>query len=73
MSVTLRKNFKLNPRFNGPYKITQKVGVVAYRLQLLEGVLIHLVFHISLLKKTLGRMQFFLQNCQSWMNLVGLR
>jgi hypothetical protein len=45
---------KLAPRYVGPYKITERCGQVAYRLQLpvqLSGV--HDVFHISQLKKCL--------------------
>ena len=43
---------KLGPRYVGPFEILQKVGQVAYRLQLpasLGGM--HDVFHISRLKK----------------------
>ena len=45
---------KLAPRYVGPYRIIEKVGAVAYRLELpaaLEGV--HDVFHVSHLKKCL--------------------
>jgi hypothetical protein len=49
-SVALRKHFKLNPRFYGLYKILRKIGLVAYKLELPEGVIIHLVFHVSLLE-----------------------
>jgi len=42
---------KLSPKYFGPYSIVAKVGKVAYRLQLLEGVDSHLVFHVSLLKQ----------------------
>ena len=41
---------KLQRRFVGPFKITQKVSRVAYRLQLPENWSMHPVFHISLLK-----------------------
>ena len=45
---------KLAPRYVGPYRIVEKIGAVAYRLELpaaLEGV--HDVFHVSHLKKCL--------------------
>lgn len=43
---------KLSPRYVGPFQITDKVGAVAYRLDLppnLSGI--HNVFHVSTLKK----------------------
>ena len=46
---------KLKPRFYGPYKVIQKVGEVAYEIELLEEIKIHNVFHVSSLKKTLGQ------------------
>ncbi|GJT08193.1 putative reverse transcriptase domain-containing protein [Tanacetum coccineum] len=49
------KKGKLEPRFVGPFKIIEKVGPVAYKLDLpeeLDGV--HDTFHVSNLKKCLA-------------------
>jgi hypothetical protein len=45
---------KLAPRYEGPFRITKRVGVVAYQLDLPQSLsAIHNVFHISQLKKCL--------------------
>ncbi|KAA0043665.1 Transposon Ty3-G Gag-Pol polyprotein [Cucumis melo var. makuwa] len=55
--VTLRRrrNEKLSPWFFGPYKIVEKVGPVAYRLQLPESSKIHPIFYVSQLRKLVGQ------------------
>ncbi|GKC95658.1 putative reverse transcriptase domain-containing protein [Tanacetum coccineum] len=53
--VRFRKEGKLSPRFVGSFEIVEKVGPVAYRLDLpeeLNGV--HDTFHVSNLKKCLA-------------------
>jgi hypothetical protein len=48
------KKGKLSPRFIGPFKIIQKVGEVAYKLELPENMKgVHNVFHVSMLRKHL--------------------
>jgi hypothetical protein len=49
------KKGKLSPRFIVPFEILEKVGVVAYRLALPPNLSsIHLVFHVSMLRKYLS-------------------
>ncbi|WMV09534.1 hypothetical protein MTR67_002919 [Solanum verrucosum] len=49
------KKGKLSPRYIGPYRISKRVGNVAYELELPpELAEVHLFFHISMLKKCLG-------------------
>ncbi|GJU23644.1 hypothetical protein Tco_1156986 [Tanacetum coccineum] len=53
--IRFGKRGKLNPRYIGPFKILSKVGIVAYRLELLEQLSrVHNTFHVSNLKKCLS-------------------
>ncbi|KAK9073457.1 hypothetical protein SSX86_007781 [Deinandra increscens subsp. villosa] len=51
-SVATRSNHKLSKRFYGPYKILERVGKLAYQLDLPAASRIHPVFHVSLLRKS---------------------
>ncbi|XP_022024585.2 uncharacterized protein LOC110924918 [Helianthus annuus] len=53
--IRFRKRGKLSPRFIGPFRITERVGKVAYHLELpdeLSGI--HNTFHVSHLRKCLA-------------------
>ncbi|GJR38270.1 hypothetical protein Tco_1213954 [Tanacetum coccineum] len=50
--VQFGKRGKLNPRYVGPFKVLEKVGEVAYKLELSEELSrVHNTFHVSNLKK----------------------
>ncbi|KAF5466061.1 hypothetical protein F2P56_016019 [Juglans regia] len=53
-SVLVCHNLKLSPRFYGPSRVVQRLGKVAYRLDLQADARIHPVFHVSYLKRKLG-------------------
>ena len=53
-SLIRRINQKLSPRFYGPFLILERIGSIAYKLQLPTSSKIHPVFHVSLLKKAMG-------------------
>ncbi|XP_026416555.1 uncharacterized protein LOC113311991 [Papaver somniferum] len=54
VSVSLRSIFKLSSKYYGPFPVIQKIGTLAYKLQLPPEARIHPMFHVSQLKKKIG-------------------
>ena len=50
----VKKDNKLSPKYYGPHKVLQKIGTMAYKLELPTTSRLHLVFHVSCLKKVIG-------------------
>ena len=49
-----KKDNKLSPKYYGPYKVLQKTGTMAYKLEFPASLRVHPVFHVSCLKKVIG-------------------
>ncbi|GKD06299.1 hypothetical protein Tco_1181273 [Tanacetum coccineum] len=50
--VRFSKQGKLNPRYVGPFKVLEKVGAIAYKLELPQELSrVYNTFHVSNLKK----------------------
>jgi hypothetical protein len=57
---------KLAPKFYGPYIVLKRVGQVSYQLDLSNHSKLHLIVHVSCLKKVIGT------KCQNQTNLPEL-
>lgn len=53
LTIRVNKQHKLFAKFYGPFQALEKIGTLAYKLELPPTALVHLVFHVSQLKNVI--------------------
>ncbi|KAK4729763.1 hypothetical protein R3W88_022751 [Solanum pinnatisectum] len=54
-TVRLHQHPKLGRRYFGPFKTLKRIGDVTDKIELPDDARIHLIFHISMLKRCIGK------------------
>jgi hypothetical protein len=54
-SLSLHRSLKLHSKLYGPFRVLARVGEVAYKFLLPEGCKLYSTFHVSQLKKHIGK------------------
>ncbi|GJT83615.1 putative reverse transcriptase domain-containing protein [Tanacetum coccineum] len=67
--IRFRKRGKLNPQYIGPFKILERIGLVAYKLELPEELSnVHSTFHVSNIKKCLSNESLIIPMKELWLD-----